>query len=101
MVEKLDEARLAEALRDLPDWRVEGPVLVCSFRRRSWRDAIALVDAVAEEADRRDHHPDVCVTGYRTVTFRLTTHSDGGITRHDIDLAKRIDELAGEPSAAG
>jgi len=34
------------------------------------------------------------VTGYRNVTFRLTTHSEGGISRRDIDLAKEIDHAA-------
>ncbi len=91
---KLDDAALAEALLTLPEWSRDGAVLVRTFKRRDWRAAIALVDAVADEADRRDHHPDVCVTGYRKVTFRLTTHSEGGITQRDLDLARRIDELA-------
>ena len=92
---RIDDEALEGALRDLPDWSRDGDVLVRSIKRRNWREAIDLVDAVAAEADRRDHHPDVCVTGYRNVTFRLTTHSEGGITRRDVDLARRIDELAG------
>jgi pterin-4a-carbinolamine dehydratase len=36
----------------------------------------------------------VSITGYRDITFRLTTHSKGGITQRDVDLATRIDELA-------
>jgi 4a-hydroxytetrahydrobiopterin dehydratase len=96
-VPQLSEREIAEELATLPDWVRDGDVLVRAIKRRGWRDAIALVNAVAEEADRRDHHPDICVTGYRTVTFRLTTHSEGGITQRDVDLARRIDELtAGE-----
>jgi 4a-hydroxytetrahydrobiopterin dehydratase len=68
--------------------------LVRSFRRRDWRDAIAFVNAVAEEAERRDHHPDIAIAGYRNVTFRLTSHDSGGITKRDVELAKRIDQLA-------
>jgi 4a-hydroxytetrahydrobiopterin dehydratase len=93
-VAKLDDEAIEKALPELPDWVREGDVLVRVFKRRDWRDAIALVDAVAAEAERRDHHPDVCVTGYRTVTFRLTSHSAGGITRRDLDLARAIDALA-------
>jgi 4a-hydroxytetrahydrobiopterin dehydratase len=93
-VAKLDDDAIEAALRELPDWSRDGEVLVRVVKRRDWRAAIALVDAVAAEADRRDHHPDLCVTGYRTVTFRLTTHSAGGITRRDLDLAKAIEELA-------
>jgi 4a-hydroxytetrahydrobiopterin dehydratase len=93
---RLDDDELRAALGDLPDWTRDGDVLVRTLKRRDWRAAIALVDAVAAEADERDHHPDLCVTGYRTVTFRLTTHSEGGITGRDVDLARRIDELARE-----
>jgi 4a-hydroxytetrahydrobiopterin dehydratase len=93
---KLDDGAIETALRALPDWSREGDVLVRVVKRKDWRDAIALVGAVAVEADRRDHHPDLCVTGYRTVTFRLTTHSAGGITKRDVDLARAIDELAAE-----
>jgi 4a-hydroxytetrahydrobiopterin dehydratase len=90
----LTDVAIEAALRELPEWARDGDVLVRTIKRKDWRDAIALVDAVAAEADRRDHHPDLCVTGYRTVTFRLTTHSAGGITRRDLDLARAIDELA-------
>jgi 4a-hydroxytetrahydrobiopterin dehydratase len=93
-VARLDDAALQNALRDLPDWSRDGDVLVRVVKRKNWREAIALVDAVAVEADRRDHHPDLCVTGYRIVTFRLTSHDSGGITRRDLDLARAIDELA-------
>lgn len=93
-MQRLDEEAIKAALDELADWSREDDVLVRTVRRRDWRDAIALVDAVADEAERRDHHPDVCVTGYRNVTFRLTTHSEGGITTRDVALAHRIDELA-------
>jgi 4a-hydroxytetrahydrobiopterin dehydratase len=90
----LDEEALATALRELSGWTRDGDSLTRTFRRRDWRDAIALVNAVAEEADRRDHHPDISITGYRNVTFRLTSHDSGGVTKRDVNLARRIDELA-------
>jgi 4a-hydroxytetrahydrobiopterin dehydratase len=98
-VAKLDDEAIEAALRELPAWSRDGDVLVRVVKRKDWRAAIALVDAVAAVADRRDHHPDFCVTGYRTVTFRLTTHSAGGVSGRDVDLAKAIDVLAakGQP----
>ncbi|MGI8994559.1 MAG: 4a-hydroxytetrahydrobiopterin dehydratase [Nocardioidaceae bacterium] len=45
-------------------------------------------------ADERDHHPDIDIR-YTTVTFRLSTHSEGGITDNDVQLARAIDRLAG------
>jgi 4a-hydroxytetrahydrobiopterin dehydratase len=93
---RLDDAAIEAALVGLPGWIRDGDELVRTVRARDWRAAIALVGAVADEAERRDHHPDVCVTGYRDVTFRLTTHSEGGISKRDIALAKEIDRVAAE-----
>jgi 4a-hydroxytetrahydrobiopterin dehydratase len=90
----LDDAAIDAALKGLPDWSRDGDTLVRTFRRRDWTDAVALVNAVAPEAERRNHHPDVCITEYRLVTFRLTTHSKGGITNRDVDLASWIEDLA-------
>lgn len=91
----LDDKAIATALRELPGWSREGETLVRTFRRSDWADAIALLNTVAPEADRRNHHPDVEITGYRDITFRLTTHSKGGITQRDIDLAQWISDAAG------
>jgi 4a-hydroxytetrahydrobiopterin dehydratase len=90
----LDEDAIKTSLQDLPDWSREGDTLVRTFRRRDWQDAIALLNGVAPEADRRNHHPDVSITGYRDITFRLTTHSAGGVTQRDVDLAAWIDTAA-------
>ena len=91
--DRLDDAAVAEALATLPGWSRDGDVLVRPVRCRGWRAAIRLVDAVAEAAERHNHHPDIAISGYRTVTFRLTTHSEGGITHRDVDLAREIEDL--------
>ena len=98
---KLDDAAIDAALSRLPDWAGDGDTLVRTYQRRDWIDAIALVNTVAPEAERRNHHPDVCITGYRNVTFRLTTHSKGGITQRDIDLATWIEEQASASPKGG
>ena len=91
--DRLSDAAVAEALASLPGWSRDGDVLVRSVRCAGWRAAIRLVDAVADEADRHNHHPDIAITGYRNVEFRLATHSEGGITHRDVDLAREIEEL--------
>ena len=91
---KLDDAAIAAALDQLPDWTRDGDVLVRTFKRRDWLDAVEFVDRIAPEAQRRDHHPDVCIERYRNVTIRLTTHSEGGITQRDVDLATWIEHEA-------
>jgi 4a-hydroxytetrahydrobiopterin dehydratase len=91
--DRLDDAAIAEALAALPGWSRDGDVIVRSVRCAGWRAAIRLVDAVADESERHNHHPDIAIIGYRNVTFRLTTHSEGGITHRDVDLAREIEEL--------
>ncbi len=90
----LDDDAIDAALARLPEWSREGDTLVRVYERRDWLDAIALLNAVAPEAERRNHHPDVSITDYRKVTFRLTTHSKGGITQRDVDLASWIEDQA-------
>jgi 4a-hydroxytetrahydrobiopterin dehydratase len=90
----LDDAAVADALRNLPEWTHEGDTIARTFRRKDWLDAIGFVNSLAVEAERRNHHPDVCVTGYRTVTIRLTSHDAGGITERDLSLAAWIEDLA-------
>ena len=91
---KLDEREIDAALAQLPGWSRDEDMLVATFRRADWKDALAFVNRIGEEAERRDHHPDVCITGYRNVTIRLTTHSAAGITKRDVDLARWVAEAA-------
>ena len=93
---KLTDEEIDTALQGLTDWARDGDVLAATYRRRDWRDALDFVNHIGDEAERRDHHPDVCISRYRIVTIRLTTHSDGGITQRDVNLARWI---AGAASA--
>ena len=80
-------------LADHPHWRRDGDAIVRSVRCDTFAAGIALVDRVAEIADHLDHHPDIDVR-WTTVTFRLSTHSAGGLTARDMGLAREIDRLA-------
>ena len=76
-----------------PDWREEDGALVREFEFPSFAEAIAFVDRVAAAADEANHHPDIDIR-YRRVLVRWTTHSAGGITDRDHELAARTSELA-------
>ena len=90
MPDLLDDDAVAAALEDLDGWAREGDAIVRTARLRSFPSAIAVVDRVAEDAEERDHHPDIDIR-WRTVTFRLSTHSAGGLTVKDTELAAQID----------
>lgn len=76
----------------MDDWHEVGEALERSYELESFRDAIAFVNRVAQLAESENHHPDISVS-YRTVTLRWTTHSAGGITDRDRELAARSDTL--------
>lgn len=89
----LTEAEITGALGDLPDWSGTTAGIERTVQAPSFLAGIALVSAVAEAAEAADHHPDIDIR-WRNVTFRLSTHSAGGVTAKDLDLARQIDTLA-------
>jgi 4a-hydroxytetrahydrobiopterin dehydratase len=76
----------------LNEWAEVDGALQRTFHNPSFREAIAFVDRVAELAEEQNHHPDISVS-YKDVTLRWTTHSAGGITDRDYELAARTDAL--------
>ncbi len=77
----------------LNDWQEVDGALQREFELPSFPEAIGFVNRVAELAEQEDHHPDMTIS-YRKVTLRWTTHSAGGITDRDRELAARTDALA-------
>jgi len=74
-------------------WREEGGALVREFELESFPAGIEFVRRLADLAERENHHPDIDIR-YRKVTVRWSTHSAGGITDRDRELAARTAELA-------
>ena len=92
----LTESEVAVALERLDGWERSGDAIARTIVTDGFLAAAALVNSVAEAAEAADHHPDVCITRYRHVTFTLTTHAAKAITRRDTELATEIDRLARE-----
>jgi 4a-hydroxytetrahydrobiopterin dehydratase len=87
----LDDAAIDMALKDMPGWERDGDTLVLTAQLPTFPSAIGVVARVGEIAESRNHHPDMDIR-WRTVTFRCSTHSEGGITQFDVDLARAISE---------
>ena len=87
----LDDGVIADAIAGL-QWEREGDALKKTVKLRDFAAAMAFVNRVAELAEEADHHPDISVS-WNTVVLTLSTHSAGGITRLDLDMAGRIDGL--------
>lgn len=80
------------ALPDLTGWERSDGALRRSIEFPTFLQGVDAVGRVAELAEQRDHHPDIDIR-WRTVTFALVTHSAGGITAQDLQMAKAIDQL--------
>jgi 4a-hydroxytetrahydrobiopterin dehydratase len=92
MTRVLSADELSTALADLPGWSGDTEAITRTVVAPTFIAGIELVDAVAAAAEAADHHPDIDIR-WRTVTFRLSTHSAGGVTDHDLSLAREINEL--------
>jgi 4a-hydroxytetrahydrobiopterin dehydratase len=91
MANKLSDAEIAQGLKTLSGWTCDGSAIRKSFTFGKFADGIRFVDRVAIAADALDHHPDIDVR-YTTITMVLSTHSAGGLTRKDFELAERIEQ---------
>jgi 4a-hydroxytetrahydrobiopterin dehydratase len=75
-----------------PGWAGNPGALRCAYTLPTFRTAIDVVGAVADDAEEMDHHPDIDVR-FRALHFTLSTHSAGGVTQLDIELAHRIADI--------
>lgn len=91
MSELLDDEVINQAVGALA-WEREGSRLRKTVKRKDFAEAMVFVNRVAELAEEADHHPDISIS-WNTVELTLFTHTAGGITRSDLDLAGRIDGL--------
>ncbi len=90
MPELLSDEEVGKALGRLQEWRREEGALVREVELESFSQAIQVVNRVAEIAENDNHHPDIDIR-WRTLVFRCSTHSAGGITASDSSLAEEID----------
>ncbi|MDI3316754.1 MAG: 4a-hydroxytetrahydrobiopterin dehydratase [Bacillota bacterium] len=86
----LDEEEVRRRLGALPFWRWADGAIHRSYRFRDFVEAMGFVQQVALLAEKADHHPDVLVR-YNEVTLTLATHSEGGVTEKDLEMAERIE----------
>ena len=94
MAERLSDIAIQRALGALTGWSRKGDTITKTYTRPTFLDGIAFVQRIAMEAEALDHHPDLDIR-YTKIVVSLSTHSAGGITALDLDLAGKIDAAAG------
>ncbi|NOX37335.1 MAG: 4a-hydroxytetrahydrobiopterin dehydratase [Calditrichaeota bacterium] len=86
---KLLPQEIQDRLTTLTGWEFDGQMLVREWTFRNFREAMHFVKQVADLAEAMDHHPDIYIS-YNRVRLSLMTHSEGGITDRDFQLAAQI-----------
>jgi 4a-hydroxytetrahydrobiopterin dehydratase len=91
---KLSKQEISAGLRKLDGWSVVKGNLHRLFKFKDFTQAFGFMKRVALAADRMDHHPDWS-NAYNKVTIDLSTHSAGGLTKNDFELAEKIQKIRG------
>ena len=102
MSERLSEAERRELLPSLQGWSmVEGRDAIRKrFTFRNFNEAFGWMCRVALAAEKMNHHPE-WLNVYRTVDVTLSTYDAGGLTRRDVELARAMERMAGQPGGNG
>ena len=88
----LSEEEVERRLGDLPGWELEGKAIRKPFKGDDFKSSVDFVNRVLPVAEEMNHHPDLEIS-WNTVTVTITTHSEGGLTENDFELASKIDAL--------
>ncbi|HYG00199.1 MAG TPA: 4a-hydroxytetrahydrobiopterin dehydratase [Candidatus Saccharimonadales bacterium] len=83
---------LDNEIKELKDWRKIDSKLEKNYKFKDFVEAFSFITKIALIAEKMNHHPDIKIV-YNRVNIELTTHDINGISRNDITLARKIDEL--------
>lgn len=88
----LSDAEIEDRLAGLAGWSRAGAAIEKRFERGDFVGSVAFVDSLVAPAEEMNHHPDLAIS-WDTVTVTISTHSEGGLTAADFELAAKIDAL--------
>jgi 4a-hydroxytetrahydrobiopterin dehydratase len=89
---RLSDAEIDERLGGMNGWERSGDAIVKQFDNGDFKGSVDFVNRLTPEAEDMNHHPDLEIS-WKTVTVTITTHSEGGLTANDFELARRIEAL--------
>jgi 4a-hydroxytetrahydrobiopterin dehydratase len=90
MPDRLSEEEVENALIELPEWELQGRDIMRVYEFKDFGESIEFVNTVAALAEAANHHPDIDIR-WNKVRVKLSTHSKGGLTKLDFELAEKLD----------
>jgi len=90
---RLDDQQIEQKLGGLDGWQRSGDAISKRFELQDFKGSVDFVNRLLPEAEGMNHHPDLEIS-WNKVTVTVTTHSEGGLTDNDFELAKRIDSVS-------
>jgi 4a-hydroxytetrahydrobiopterin dehydratase len=90
---RLSDEEIGARLRELDGWERTGEAIERTFKLADFKGSVDFVNRLTPEAEEMNHHPDLAIS-WNEVTVTITTHSEGGLTANDFELARRIATLA-------
>jgi 4a-hydroxytetrahydrobiopterin dehydratase len=90
---KLGLNEIEEKLAEFKGWEYKDNQITKTFILKDFISVMNFVNEVANEAEGMNHHPDIFIYSWNNVAFTLSTHSEGGITDKDFELAEKIESL--------
>ena len=90
---RLSDEEIDERLSGLDGWEREGEAIRRTFKLDDFKGSVDFVNRLTPEAEDMNHHPDLEIS-WNEVIVRVTSHSEGGLTENDFELARRIGTLA-------
>lgn len=95
MADRLTDSEIEDALAGLDGWTLEDGKLHREFKFVNFIEAFGFMTSAAIEAEKMNHHPE-WFNVYSKVIVKLVTHSAGGVTSLDVELARKMSALAGK-----
>ncbi len=89
----LSDDEVQGRLDGLEGWTREGDAIKKQFQLEDFKGSVDFVNRLTPAAEEMNHHPDLAIS-WNTVDVSLSTHSEGGLTENDFELARQISDLA-------
>jgi len=89
----LDKNEIQKKIETLKGWEYLDKQIIKEFKLNDFKEVLAFVNKVGDAAEAMDHHPNILMHSWNKVKITISTHSEGGVTNKDFQLAEKIESL--------